>query len=78
MASDAAFGKIPAYKFEDKSKIRVGDIIYNGSHYVILVKKLSSTRYEIAEGNYNHYIHYGRQIDINDNGFTFGFTRYTS
>ena len=78
MASDAAFGSISAFKFEDKSKIRVGDIIYNGSHFVILVKKLSATRYVIAEGNYNYYIHYGREIDINTNGFTYGFTRYTS
>ena len=77
MASDAAFGKIPAFKFTDESKIRVGDIIYNGSHFVILVKKLSSTKYMIAEGNYNYYIHYGRQIDIKTNGFTYGFTRYT-
>ena len=78
MASDEAFGKIPAFKFTDKSKIRVGDIIYNGSHFVILVKNIKGTRYQIAEGNYNGYIHYGREIDINSNGFTYGFTRYTS
>ena len=77
MASDEAFGSIPNFKFTDKSKIRVGDIIYNGSHFVILAKKISTTKYEIAEGNYNSHIHYGRQIDINSNGFTYGFTRYT-
>ena len=78
MASDEAFGNIPAYKFTDKSKIRVGDIIYNGSHFVILVKQVTSTKYVIAEGNFNSSIHYGRQIDINSNGFTYGFTRRTN
>ena len=76
MASDAAFGNILAIKFTDKSKIRVGDIIYDGGHFVILVKLISGTKYEIAEGNYNKQIHYGRKIDINNFGFVYGFTRY--
>ena len=45
MASDGFFGKIPEQR-------KAGDIFYNSSHFVILIKKLSSRKYEIAEGNY--------------------------
>ena len=78
MASDAAFGDIPAYKFEDKSKIRVGDIIRinNDTHSVIVIKDNGGSKYTIAEGNYNSSVNYGRIIDLSKTGFTNGFTRY--
>ena len=78
IASDAAFGDIPAYKFEDKSKIRVGDIIRinNDTHSVIVIKDNGGSKYTIAEGNYNSSVNYGRIIDLSKTGFTNGFTRY--
>ena len=78
IASDAAFGNIPAYKFEDKSKIRVGDIIRinNDTHSVIVIKINGDSKYTIAEGNYNSSVNYGRIIDLTKPGFAYGFTRY--
>lgn len=78
IASDAAFGKIPAYKFTDKNKIRVGDIlrINNDTHFVIVLKKINKSKFKIAEGNYNASINWGRVIDINETGFDYGYTRY--
>ena len=78
LASDTAFGKIPAYKFEEKSKIRVGDIIRinNDTHSVIVIKINGGTKYIIAEGNYNSSVNYGRIIDISSTGFNYGYTRY--
>ena len=80
LASDAAFGNIPAYQFEDKSKIRVGDIlrVNNNSHSVIVLKKNGGTKYTIAEGNFNSSVNWGRVIDINNTGFNYGITRYTN
>ena len=80
LASDAAFGNIPAYQFEDKSKIRVGDIltVSGGIHSVIVLKKNGDTQFTIAEGNFNSAINWERDIDINYTGFDFGITRYTN
>ena len=78
IASDAAFWKIPAYRFEDKSKIRVGDIIRinKDTHSVIVIKINGDSKYTIAEGNYNSSVNYGRIIDLTETGFAYGFTRY--
>ena len=78
IASDAAFGSIAAHRFEDKNKIRVGDIIRikNDTHSVIVIKINGGTKYTIAEGNYNSSVNYGRIIDISETGFNYGFTRY--
>ena len=78
MASDAAFGEIPAYKFTDKSEIRVGDIIRinNDSHSVIVLKIQGNSKYTVAEGNYNQSVHWGRTVDLSSTGFSYGLTRY--
>ena len=78
LASDAAFGDIPVYKFFDRSKIRVGDIlrIHNDTHFVIVLKIGENSHYTVAEGNIMSMVYYGRVIDLEETGFTFGFTRY--
>ena len=78
IASDAAFWKIPVYKFMDKNKIRVGDKlrINNDTHFVIVLKIIDKSKFKIAEGNYNASINWGRVIDINETGFNYGYTRY--
>ena len=77
IASDAAFGDVPAYEFFDKSKIRVGDIIrINGDTHSVIVLKIEGSKLTIAEGNYNSSIHWGRVIDLDDCGFDYGYTRY--
>ena len=81
IASDAAFGDIPAYKKEDKDGIKVGDIlrIKNNTHSVIVLQKTSTKdQYVIAEGNYNASIHWGRIINLSETGFNYRFTRYKS
>ena len=77
IASDAAFGDIPVYKFTDKKQIKVGDIlrIKNDSHSVIVLE-INGNNITIAEGNYNSSIHWGRVIDIDNCGFVYGYTRY--
>ena len=77
IASDAAFGDVPAYQFTDKSRIRVGDIIrINNDTHSVVVLKIDGTQITIAEGNYNYSIHWGRVIDIDTCGFVYGYTRY--
>ena len=78
LASDAAFGDIPAYKFTKKSEIRVGDILRNGADYhsVIVLKKNGGSKYTIAEGNYGGAINWDRVIDIEQFGLAWGITRY--
>ena len=80
LASDAAFGNRPIYKFTDRKNIRVGDVlrIKNDTHTVIVLKKLGGTRYKIAEGNFNKSINWGRIIDLDETGFDYGFTRYNN
>ena len=80
MASDAAFGDIPAYQKEDKAGIKVGDIvrINNDTHSVIVLKVNGNDEYTIAEGNYNSSIHWGRVINLSQTGFSYRITRYKS
>ena len=80
IASDAAFGNIPAYKKTDKAGIKVGDIIRinNNAHSVIVLKIHGNNKYTIAEGNYNASIHWGRVIDLSQTGFDYRITRYKS
>ena len=77
IASDAAFGNIPAYNFTDMSKIRVGDIlrINNNTHSVIVLRVKEPTSFTIAEGNYNSAINWERDIDLTETGFNYGLTR---
>ena len=76
LASDAAFGNAPAYKFTDTSRIRAGDILrINNDTHSVVVLKVDGDKITIAEGNYNSSIHWGRVIDINNCGFVFGYTR---
>ena len=78
IASDAAFGKIPVHEYKDRNKIKVGDIlrINKDTHSVIVLKKLSKTKFKITEGNYNASINWGRIIDINETGFDYGLIKY--
>ena len=80
IASDAAFGNIPAYKKTDKKRIKVGDIIRinNDSHSVIVLKVHGIDKYTIAEGNYNSSINWGRVINLSTTGFNYRITRYKS
>ena len=77
IASDAAFGNIPAYNFTDMNKIRVGDIlrINDNTHSVIVLKVNGATSFTIAEGNYNSAINWERVIDLTKTGFNYGITR---
>lgn len=78
LASDTTFGSIPVYNFTDKSQIRIGDILRvdDDTHSVIVIEDLGNNKYRIAEGNYEHSIHYGRVIDIEKSEFRYGLTRY--
>ena len=86
LASDTAFGRpkvTPVYKFYDKDKIRVGDIlrINNDRHSVIVIEDMQEScgegNFKVVEGNYfGHIVHYGRIINIIDEGFDYGYTRY--
>lgn len=77
LASDAAFGNAPAYKYYDTNKIKIGDIlrINNDAHSVIVLSK-NGNKLTIAEGNYGSKIHWGREIDIEQCNFVYGLTRY--
>ena len=63
LLSDAAFGSLKAYRHEDLSAIKVGDIlrINNDTHSVIILE-ITEDSIVIAEGNYNYSIHWGRII----------------
>ena len=63
LLSDAAFGSLKAYRHEDFSAIRVGDIlrINNDTHSVIILE-ITEDDIVIAEGNFNRSIHWGRII----------------
>ncbi len=76
IASDAVYGNIPAYKYEDKARIRVGDIlrIKNDTHSVIVLS-IDGKKITVAEGNYNSSIHWGRELDLDKCGFVYGLTR---
>ena len=82
LMSDQVFGDLPARILEDKSyaSIRPGDIlrINNDSHSVIVLRKTDSF-VEIAEGNYNRSIHWGRLLyksNLESGTLTYIMTRY--
>lgn len=80
MLSDAAFGSLPARRYYQYSvsDIRVGDILRenNDSHSVIVLRKLNGG-VEVAEGNYNLSVHWGRKIpDSELTRLTYIMTRY--
>ena len=86
LASDTPFGSpevTPVYKYYDKDKIRVGDIlrINDHRHSVIVIEDMQECcgegNFKVVEGNYyGHIVHYGRVINIIRDGFDYGFTRY--
>ncbi len=76
LASDAAFGNAPAYKFTDPAYIGAGAILrINNDTHSVVVLKVDGDKITIAEGNYNSSVHWGRVIDINNCGFVYGYTR---
>ncbi|MCR5330369.1 MAG: Ig-like domain-containing protein [Lachnospiraceae bacterium] len=76
LASDAAFGNAPAYRFDDPAHIRPGDILrINSDTHSVVVLKVDGDKITIAEGNFNSSIHWGRVIDINNCDFVYGYTR---
>lgn len=85
MLSDAAFGTKKARVIYDLSNIentiRVGDIIrVNNDSHSVIVLKVKSDCVQVAEGNYNSSVHWGREISYNEiksNG-TYYLTRYDS
>ena len=64
--SDAAFGKKAPAKIIKKpsaSKVRVGDILrVGGDSHSVIVLKVESDSFVIAEGNYGWTVHWGRVI----------------
>jgi len=79
MLSDSAFGTLPARRTNDTGNIRVGDIlrIQNDTHSVIVLA-VGETSIVVAEGNYNHSVHWGREILISelDEIVSYVMTRY--
>lgn len=80
--SDAAFGKLPARMVEGAElasfEIRTGDILRlsGDSHSVIVLSKVQGG-VEVAEGNYNSSVHWGRIIpDSELKKLTYILTRY--
>ena len=67
MASDKAFGILPARFHEDINKIKVGDIVrINNDTHSVIVLSINDGIYEIAEGNYGGKIHWGRKFSKNE------------
>ncbi len=78
--SDAAFGDLPCTEYYtfDASRIRVGDILRNSYHSVIVLE-VKADHVVVAEGNINSSILWGRTIsfdEIGDSGFEHHITRY--
>ena len=67
LMSDAAFGTNKSTMHTNFNNIKVGDILRvdNNTHSVIVLK-VTSTYVEVAEGNFNSSIHWGRKITINE------------
>ena len=76
IASDAVYGNSPAYKYTDKARIRVGDIlrIKDDTHSVVVLS-IDGKKITVAEGNYNSSIHWGSELDLDKCGFVYGLTR---
>ena len=78
--SDAAFGDLPARMLTDFSygDVRVGDIVrINGNTHSVIVLEKHTDHVIIAEGNFNHSIHWGRKLSrsVIESG-TYVLTRY--
>ncbi len=77
--SDAAFGKKTLPQQIDNpspSKVRVGDILrMNADTHSVIVLKVESDGFIIAEGNYNSSIHWGRKV-YKDEHIDYLYTRY--
>ena len=67
LMSDTVFGTNKSTMHTDFTKIKAGDVLRvdNNTHSVIVLK-VYSTYVEVAEGNYNSSIHWGRKITINE------------
>ncbi len=80
MLSDAAFGSLPARKYYDYSKIRVGDILrVNNDGHSVIVLYVNADSVTVAEGNFNGKVHWRREIPMSTirNGQTaYAMTRY--
>ena len=82
LLSDAAFEDLPARILDEKTfdDIRPGDVlrVNNDGHSVIVLRKFEDY-VEVAEGNYNKSIHWGRQLtksELNNGLLTYIMTRY--
>ncbi len=76
IASDAVYGNIPAYKYTDKSRIRVGDILrIKDDKHTVIVLSIDGKKITVAEGNFNSSIHWGRVLDLDTCGFVYAWTR---
>ncbi|MEE3467812.1 MAG: Ig-like domain-containing protein [Eubacterium sp.] len=77
--SDAAFGKkTPAREVKNPkaAKVRVGDMLrLNNDTHSVIVLKVETDGFVIAEGNYNYSIHWGRKIPKNE-PISYLYTRY--
>lgn len=64
LLSDAAFGKLPAQMLDvDYEALRPGDILrVNNDQHSVIVLQVFSDHVEVAEGNYNSSIHWGRTL----------------
>ena len=78
LLSDAVFGNIQCVIDKDYTHVRVGDIVRlnNDTHSVIVLNVYDDYVVEVAEGNYNSSIHWGRIIDLKNTGFTYLMTRW--
>ena len=80
MLSDAAFGSLPARKYYDYSKIRVGDILrINNDTHSVIVLYVNADSVTVAEGNYNRKVHWRREIPmstIKSKETVYAMTRY--
>ena len=78
--SDVAFGDLPCTEYDtfDASRIRVGDILRNSYHSVIVLE-VHADHVVVAEGNINSSVLWGREIsfdEIGGDGFEHHITRY--
>lgn len=79
LLSDAAFNNLPARKYTDYTKTRVGDIVrMNHDTHSVVVLEVHSDYLVVVEGNYNNSIHWGREISKSElkEAFNFALTRY--
>lgn len=74
ICTDAAFGSLPiSGTHSDFDAIRVGDVarVNHNTHAVVVLEKHADS-IVVAEGNYNHSIHWGRKLtrqDLEDGDF---------